>query len=177
MFDKLFSPIDIGPVTIKNRVAMPALGLLYTRDGHCNDRLIEFYKARAKGGCGLIIVGGVGVDAVGSGVATTSLRSDEFIPGWTRMAETLHKHGASFFVQLFHAGRYHESTGATDKAIEMYVRAGELDPSFADVELGMARIALKKRNRKKAKSHLLRYLELAPQGDDAQWVRDQLKRL
>jgi len=86
---------------------MPAFGLKYTSiNRKPNDRLIDFYEARAKGGCGLIIIGGVGIDLVGGGLMLPSIDSDEFIEPWRRMSDALHKHGSKFFIQLFHAGRY-----------------------------------------------------------------------
>ncbi len=109
MFPKLFSPINLGPVEIKNRIAMPAFGLLYSQDRHCNDRMVDFYEARAKGGSGLLIVGGVGIDMLGSGFILTSIESDDHIPGWRKLADACHKHGTKLFLQLFHAGRYTHS--------------------------------------------------------------------
>ncbi len=106
---KLFSPVKIGPVEVRNRIAMPAFGLFYVDNRHPNQRLIDFYEARAKGGCGLLIVGGVGVDMLGSGIALPSLESDEFIPGFRKLTDAVHKHGAKIFMQLFHAGRYSHS--------------------------------------------------------------------
>ena len=67
MYDKLFSPIKINNLEIKNRIAMPAFGLMYHADRLPDDRLVNFYEARAKGGCGLIIIGGVGISLAGAG--------------------------------------------------------------------------------------------------------------
>jgi 2,4-dienoyl-CoA reductase (NADPH2) len=105
--DMLFSPLRINSVEIPNRVVMPAFGLKYTSiDRKPNDRLIDFYEARAKGGCGLIVIGGVGIDLVGGGLMLPAIDSDEFIEPWRRMSNALHKHGSKYFIQLFHAGRY-----------------------------------------------------------------------
>ena len=109
MFPKLFSPIKLGPLEIRNRVAMPAFGLLYGDKRRCSQRMVDFYEARAKGGCGLLIVGGIGIDLLGSGWAMPTLEADEYIPGFARLAEACHRHGAKVFVQLFHSGRYQHS--------------------------------------------------------------------
>ncbi len=109
-FRNLFSQITIGQVEVKNRVVMPAFGLMYVDNNrHCGQRLIDFYEARARGGCGLIIVGGVGIDFIGSGFMMPTLESDEYIPGFQKLAEACHRHGAKLFLQLFHAGRYSHS--------------------------------------------------------------------
>jgi 2,4-dienoyl-CoA reductase (NADPH2) len=109
MYKKLFSPIKIGGVEIKNRIAMPAFGLLYCEQRRPGDRLIAFYEARARGGCGLIIVGGVGIDMEGSGVVMPTIESDDYIPDWERLAEAVHHHDSRLFLQLFHSGRYTHS--------------------------------------------------------------------
>jgi len=107
---KLFTPIEINGVEVKNRIVMPGFGLKYCGlDRKPNDRLVAFYEARAKGGCGLIVVGGVGIDLVGSGLMLPSIESDDYIDGWSKMAEAVHRHGAKLFLQLFHAGRYQHS--------------------------------------------------------------------
>ncbi len=55
---KLFEPIKIGRLEIKNRLAMSAMDLGFTSDGSINKRFIDFYVERARGGVGLIVVGG-----------------------------------------------------------------------------------------------------------------------
>ena len=109
-FRKLFSPIEINGLEIRNRIVMPAFGLKYCGiDRRPNQRLIDFYEARAKGGCGLIVIGGVGIDLGGSGLMLPTIESDDFIADWKKLADTLRPHGARLFLQLFHAGRYQHS--------------------------------------------------------------------
>ncbi len=67
MYRYLFSPIQINRLQIKNRVAYPSLGLLYSNNGKLNDRYFNYFKERADGGAGLVTVGPVGVDFIGSG--------------------------------------------------------------------------------------------------------------
>ena len=55
---KLFTPIEVGKLKLKNRVVMTAMDLSYTAEGHVTDRVTAFYEERARGGAGLIIVGG-----------------------------------------------------------------------------------------------------------------------
>ncbi len=110
MFRKLFTPIRINKLEIKNRICMPAFGLAYTDpDRKPSQRLLDFYRARAQGGCGLLIVGGVGIDRAGSGVMMPGIERDELIADWRHFADVMHEHGARLFLQLFHAGRYQHS--------------------------------------------------------------------
>ena len=52
MYRNLFSPIRINTLEIKNRIAYPSLGLLYSTDGKLNDRYLNYFKERADGGVG-----------------------------------------------------------------------------------------------------------------------------
>ena len=63
-YSQLFTPIKIGKVEIKNRYAMAPMGPLGLSDaeGAFNDRGIEYYTQRARGGTGLIFTGVTFVD-------------------------------------------------------------------------------------------------------------------
>ena len=103
---KLFTPIEIGPITLKNRVVMPAMHLLYTPDGEVTDQLVDFYVERADGGAGLIIVGGCPIDDASGMSAMILLTEDRFIPGLARLTGAIHDRGAKIAAQLYQAGRY-----------------------------------------------------------------------
>lgn len=108
MYEKLFSPVRIGRVEIKNRVAMPAMGVnLAAAGGGVNDDIIAFYEARARGGVGLIISGVCRVmDGVGaSEVCQLAARNGEDLQGLARLMDTVHKYGTRMFMQLHHPGR------------------------------------------------------------------------
>ncbi|MBM4372087.1 MAG: NADH:flavin oxidoreductase, partial [Deltaproteobacteria bacterium] len=103
----LFSPFTLKGVPLRNRVAMPPFGLNYTGMQRVpNDRLVDFYEARARGGAGLLIVGGAGIDLRGSGLLLPGIDTDDTIPHWARLADAVHRHGARIFIQLYHSGRY-----------------------------------------------------------------------
>ena len=53
MYENLLSPIKINKVEIRNRVAYPSLGLLYSYDGKLNDRYYDYFREKARGGTGL----------------------------------------------------------------------------------------------------------------------------
>jgi len=103
---KLFTPINLGPLTLKNRVVMPAMHLGYTPEGEVTDQLIRFYTERAAGGVALIIIGGCPIDDVSGMHAMVLLNDDRFIPGLTRLARAIHDHGARAATQLYQPGRY-----------------------------------------------------------------------
>ena len=72
-FKKLFEPIRINQIEIKNRIVMPAMGLAFSDDYFFNDRYKDFYRVRAKGGVGLMTIGPVAIDKVGSAPFMTQL--------------------------------------------------------------------------------------------------------
>ncbi len=54
---KLFEPVNIGKLELRNRIVMPALNTKFgTEFGAVSDRMIDYYVERAKGGVGLIII-------------------------------------------------------------------------------------------------------------------------
>ena len=108
-FPYLFSPITINGMTIRNRIVMTAMHLGYTPTGEANDRLVEFYKRRAEGGVGLIIVGGCLIDVFGGMQSMISLNDDRFIPGLERLTDAVKSSGAKIAAQLYQAGRYAHS--------------------------------------------------------------------
>jgi len=106
MFETLFSPITINKTEIKSRIVFPAMGLFYSFDEKLNDRYVQFYLERAKGGAGIITVGPIGIGELEVGVAAPSIASDEAIPSFAKLAQQIHKTGAKAWVQLYHAGAY-----------------------------------------------------------------------
>ncbi len=106
MYPYLFSPIRINTLEIKNRIAYPSLGLLYSTDGKLNDRYYNFFAERAGGGAGLVTVGPVGVDFVGSGAIALSLTHDDAIVDFKKLTAIIKDGGARAWIQLFHAGAY-----------------------------------------------------------------------
>ncbi|MBS3758862.1 MAG: FAD-dependent oxidoreductase [Desulfobacterales bacterium] len=106
MFKYLFSPIVINQLAIKNRIAYPSLGLLYSYDSKLNDRYYAYFKERAKGGAGIVTVGPVGIDDLGAGLAALSIASDEAIADFKKLTQIIKAEGARAWIQLFHAGAY-----------------------------------------------------------------------
>ncbi|MFO7885233.1 MAG: FAD-dependent oxidoreductase [Desulfobacteraceae bacterium] len=102
----LFSPISINTVEIKNRIAYPSLGLVYSFDRKLNSRYMEFYRARAEGGAGIVTVGPCGVDFIGSGIAFLGIDNDAAIDDFKQLTAVIKKGGAKSWIQLFHSGAY-----------------------------------------------------------------------
>ena len=100
---KLFTPINIGKIEVKNRLVMPALTTGFAF-GEVNDQLKNYFVARARGGVGLIVVGITSVEPGTDYVISVS--DDKFVPGLQDLAKSIHSHGAKTAIQLWHPGRY-----------------------------------------------------------------------
>ena len=104
---QLLSPINVGNIRLKNRIAMPAMATNFGNpDGSVSERLIEYYRARAEGGVGLIIIEFTAVSFDGR-FTQNQLRidRDRFLDGHSRLVERLHEAGAHVILQLHHSGR------------------------------------------------------------------------
>ncbi|MHC4424482.1 MAG: oxidoreductase [Planctomycetota bacterium] len=107
-YPTLFSPIQIGNMTVPNRVTMVPTDISSANaDGSVNPRVVTYHEQIAKGGCGLIIVGATTPDKVTGRPTVTCLAADEdpLIPGLAHLAEAMHRHGAKCAVQIQHPGR------------------------------------------------------------------------
>ncbi len=105
-YPRLFSPITIHGMTLRNRLVMPAMHHLYTENGYCTERFCRYYWRRAEGGLGMVIVGSCRFDDYGAKNNSMSLRTDDTIPGWQDFTRGMHERGCKVAVQLYHAGRY-----------------------------------------------------------------------
>lgn len=110
----LFAPIRIGALTARNRLMMPAMSINFGVDdaGRVTDQLTEYFVARARGGTGLMLVGGGAVHPTGLELPRLpTLWDDGCIPGLRRMTDAVRPHGACFGMQLMHGGRqsYHDN--------------------------------------------------------------------
>ena len=102
MFEKLFSPIKIKDMELKNRIILPAMGTKFSGDGsEVTDKLIDYHVARVKGGSGLNIVEVTSVYTPAAPKRFLSLSEDEYIPGMKRLTDAIHAEGGKAGVQLW----------------------------------------------------------------------------
>ncbi len=106
LLSKLFSPIKIGAMEVKNRIAMAPIATDFaTPEGYVTKTMIGYYEARAKGGVALIFAGVTSVVGSLKYVPNQSgLWDDKFIPEFERLAKAVHTHGAKLAPQLIHPG-------------------------------------------------------------------------
>ncbi len=106
-YKKLFEPIKIGKCEIKNRFALAPMGPLGLADseGGFNQRGIDYYTERAKGGTGLIITGVTFVDneVEEHGMPSTPCPTHNpvhFVRTSKEMTERIHAYNAKVFLQM-----------------------------------------------------------------------------
>ncbi|MFD6057390.1 MULTISPECIES: oxidoreductase [Rhodococcus] len=113
----LFQPGRIGKMTLRNRfVQAPIFTQFASTFGEVDERLIEYHRARARGGVGLIIIENTSIDwEVGRTVGhPIRIDHDRFRAGLSDLVEAVHNEGAKIAVQLHHTGRQN-SQGNTER--------------------------------------------------------------
>ncbi|MFD4985590.1 FAD-dependent oxidoreductase [Streptomyces sp. NPDC058374] len=106
-YPHLLNPLDLGFTTLRNRVLMGSMhtGLEEAPGGL--ERMAEFYAARARGGVGLIVTGGIapndrGRSAEGGARLTTGAEAAEH----RVITDAVHREGGKIALQILHFGRY-----------------------------------------------------------------------
>jgi 2,4-dienoyl-CoA reductase-like NADH-dependent reductase (Old Yellow Enzyme family)/thioredoxin reductase len=105
-FTKLFEPIEIGAVTVPNRIYMPSLCTNYAGPhGESTTQDISYYEARARGGTGLICIDYSCISPEGRGMmGQRGLWENEFMPQFTLVVDGIKVRGARVTTQIHHAG-------------------------------------------------------------------------
>ncbi len=106
-FENLLSPLNIGSITLKNRIMMGSMhtGLEEHPDG--STRLAAFYAERARGGVGLIVTGGFSPNAAGRVFEEgAELVSEDQLDFHRPIVKAVHENGGKIVLQILHTGRY-----------------------------------------------------------------------
>ncbi|TGN18223.1 NADPH-dependent 2,4-dienoyl-CoA reductase [Leptospira idonii] len=106
-FPHLLSPLDLGFTTLRNRTLMGSMhtGLEEAENGYA--RMAAFYGERAKGGCALIVTGGIAPSEAGRvGVGGSVMNTLEEAHHHRPVTEAVHREGGKIAMQILHTGRY-----------------------------------------------------------------------
>ena len=121
-FSAIFQPGKIGSLELENRLVMPAMASqLPEPDGHLSERLLAYYRARAKDGVGLIIPAYAGVSADAPLMFNMAIYDDSWIDDWRTLIDTIHEYGVKVGIQLMHVGMLYLFAGFVPKGIAMKV--------------------------------------------------------
>lgn len=105
-FNAMFQPINIGPMTVKNRFVVPPMGNNFANtDGSMSEQSVAYYRERAKGGFGLITIEATVVHkGAKGGPRKPCLYDDSTIESFRKVVDACHAEGAKVSVQLQNAG-------------------------------------------------------------------------
>jgi dimethylglycine catabolism A len=108
MFKHLFTPIQVGSLTLKNRIYSTGHIPGFAEGGYPTERYRLYHVEKAKGGVGLTIIGGstsVSDNSPATDWSMIANRDDRIIPHYRELADAIHAHGAHVMTQLTHMGR------------------------------------------------------------------------
>lgn len=151
---KLLEPIEVGNLTLKNRIMFPPLTTGYEeRDGSIGPRSLAFYERLAKGGVSYIVIGDVA--PVNTASPTPKLCDDSQIPSFAALADAVHAHGARLALQLFHPEYDVPGVGRLIMTSRMVAMEGQKAQAAGDMETFAAKMAESKEiaNQAYAKLH------------------------
>lgn len=119
MYTKLFEPMKIGNLEIKNRFVVPAMDSHYTNEDHqFTKQALNYYGERARGGFGLIFTEFLCVSEEGLAEKTQAgIYDDQFIPMLSQLTKRIHDNDSYIFAQLQHSGRLQGKESTTLQAV------------------------------------------------------------
>ena len=91
-YEKIFSPINIGSMEVRNRFIVSAMATNYCNPDHTiNEGFIDYWSARAQGGWGLLTVEATAIDPLGFATPRVpTLYDDRNISGFKKLADEVH---------------------------------------------------------------------------------------
>ena len=101
----LFSPGQVGPFTLKNRIAMSAMTRCRAAEGNVPQSMNVIYYAQ-RASAGLIVTEATQVSPQGiEYMSTPGIHTPDQAQGWKAVTDAVHEKGGIIFLQLFHCGR------------------------------------------------------------------------
>ncbi|MEZ9936086.1 alkene reductase [Vibrio breoganii] len=145
MTNALFQPIQLGPLSLKNRIVMPPMTRSRaSQPGNiANDMMAQYYAQRAE--AGLIVAEGTQISALGQGYAwTPGIYTETQIAGWKKVTDAVHAKDGKIFAQLWHVGRVTHpdniggeqpisSSALKAENVKVFIDNGTDAPGFVDV--------------------------------------------
>ncbi|MCX8282046.1 FAD-dependent oxidoreductase [Phyllobacterium sp. 0TCS1.6C] len=110
--DPLLRPLQLGPITLRNRVMSTSHETALDEGGHPLDAYQRYHEEKAKGGLALTMFGGsarISADTSWGGTQL-DISSDAIVPVFHAFAERVHRHGAALMCQISHVGRRANAT-------------------------------------------------------------------
>jgi 2,4-dienoyl-CoA reductase-like NADH-dependent reductase (Old Yellow Enzyme family)/NADPH-dependent 2,4-dienoyl-CoA reductase/sulfur reductase-like enzyme len=105
-FERLYRPIRIGNMEVKNRMVFPPMNTNYSNEnGAVTAQMEEYYARRAEGGVGLVILEAVDVVSYSKNHGVQPMLYDNrFVPALANLVDRLHLYGAKASIEIAHYG-------------------------------------------------------------------------
>lgn len=112
--NRLFSPLTINQLTLRNRIAVaPHTTVFAERGGYLTQREADYRASHARGGAALTVLGTNVVHPSSSlDYGVLANLDDSYIPGYRLVADAVHQYGGALFAQLNHQGMAAQSSGS-----------------------------------------------------------------
>lgn len=130
MQNPLFEGVQIGPLSLKNRIVMAPMTRTFSPGNIPNQKVIDYYARRAENEVGLIITEGtpVGHKAANGYPNVPFFYGNEALAGWKKVVEAVHAKGGKIAPQLWHVGAVRKEGTEPDKSIPGYSPSGLFKP-------------------------------------------------
>lgn len=118
--DPLFETVDIGDLTLENRVGLaPMTRTSADDDGRANDRMTGYYRKFARGGFSVLVTEGIHTDTDASQGYPNQpgLATDGQGTAWKQVTDAVHEEGSAIVAQLMHAGPLVQDNRYTDETV------------------------------------------------------------
>lgn len=131
----LWEPLQVGSVTLKNRIVVTAHSLQYAENNLMTQQSVDYYEERAKGGAGLILTEAQAVHPSSRGLAPRTMQGwpAEVIPVYERVAEAVHRYGAKVFIDLSHFGVEDQNDMFLDNWRALWSASGLPSVTFGEI--------------------------------------------
>lgn len=116
-YPTLFSPTEIGGVTLRNRIAHAAILTRYFRDHRPTEQLLNYYRSRARGGAAMIVTEPLAMTSVNRNSYKLRVWDEEGFDDLQRVAEVVRSEGAHILGQVQDSGRGRHEVGRNDGAV------------------------------------------------------------
>ncbi len=104
-FLKLFTPMKLGPYTLRNRIEAAPMGMHGTPEGYITPEGAAYYELRARGGAAIVCLGESMIDSKGTSHGrVTPLDDPGILPSLINTTDAIKRHGAIASIELLHAG-------------------------------------------------------------------------
>ena len=106
-YPTLLSPLQVGGITLPNRVLMGSMHVGLEEEWGRLEKMGAYFAARARGGVGLIVTGGIGPNRAGA-VKPFAAKLTNRYEVWKHrvVTDAVHEEGGRIALQILHAGRY-----------------------------------------------------------------------